>query len=71
MGEGDNIVDFIERRFEHQLRPLARALYRLVGACKRLSNRWPDHPDLAEIRAELRAFDKEVQRDGGKDDVKQ
>jgi hypothetical protein len=69
MEDGDNIVDFVERRFEQQLRPLARALYRLVGACKRLSNKWPNHPDLQEIRAELKAFDREVQRDGGKNDA--
>jgi hypothetical protein len=60
------IVDFEERRITQQLKPLARILYRLVGACRRLIRQQPDDPELDEIKELVVKFEQEIQN--GKDE---
>jgi hypothetical protein len=55
------IVDFEERRITQQLKPLARILYRLVGACRRLIQQQPDDPELDEIKCLIAQFEQELQ----------
>jgi hypothetical protein len=49
------IVNLNERKFAAQLRPLARILFRLVGACRRLIQQRPDDPELDEIKGRSRS----------------
>jgi hypothetical protein len=60
------IVDFEEHRITQQLKPLARILYRLVGACRRLIQQRPDDPELDEIKGLVAQFEQELEH--GKDD---
>jgi hypothetical protein len=60
------IVDFEEHRITQQLKPLARILYRLVGACRRLIQQQPDDPELDEIKKLVVKFEREMQN--GKDE---
>jgi hypothetical protein len=55
------IVDFEERRITQQLKPLARILYRLVGACRRLIQQEPDDPELDEIKKLVMKFEQELE----------
>jgi hypothetical protein len=55
------IVDFEERRITQQLTPLARILYRLVGACRRLIQQHPDDPKLDEIKGLIAQFEQELE----------